>query len=521
MKKILSVVLAVAMLLSVGSMLAFADGETATLEIAVVDGAAPTAVNDVFKVEVRLTSVSTNTLSGVAAEFSYNPEVVALCDSEGNLATKASTLINRADMYDADEEEGVFAFTDRSVDFANGDVSYSLYIHQDQKDIAGAADTGITLEGDYALPFTVISMYFKVIGEGSADIALKDTSIVNYAPGKEVVLSYVNPTIVIAGGDTPEPEKKTITSIADATLDAVDAPAEGADDVTVALPTTVTATLSDGTTVELPVAWEPTAITVTSADAGKELTAAGTVTVDADTYELAEGVAATVTASLKVNENDEPTPPETKTITAIDAVEVTTYVGAAPVLPEKVTAKVGDEETVDVDVVWDAVAAPTEAGTTTVDGTITVPDGYVLAEGVTTTVTATITAVDAPVPSKLPVVAELVCVDGSQGKVVQMKLSLNEDYDGDAEAALDGSDIVVAFNFMNGNTPVQRQAVFQIISKNAVVSGDVAMGFTGVAIPEGTTSITAGIVQNFDPVADITVDNLGEAIAVAAPITIE
>src|SRR5699024_8934914 len=104
------------------------------------------------------------------------------------------------------------------------------------------------------------------------------------------------------------------------------------------LPEKVTVEYSDETTAEVAVVWK----TIDSSDYEE----GGTFRVTGEVEGTEEEAEAAVTVEVVEPE------PEIESITP---VEVTTDVGAAPELPEKVTVEYSDETTAEVAVVWEAI----------------------------------------------------------------------------------------------------------------------------------------------------------------------
>lgn len=508
MKKILSVVLALAMLLSVGSMIAFA-AETSTLAI-VIDGDAPTKIGDVFKVNVVVKDMSANTFSGVAPKFNYNTAVIAPANAKGELVTKvAQAIVARDDMYDADEEEGVFAFEGREVNFETGFVKYSLYIHQSQTEFPNAKKEGIPMTGDYAAPFTIFSMYFKVIGEGDSLFAFADECEINYAPGQMAELSFEVPTIKIGeGGDEPDKDKVVTAFEASATVDLADVADFDASAIV------VKATV-DGKEEAIAVDWDKEDIAKV-----KAATEAGTIEVKGTLPEgyVTEGEVKIV-ATITVTKTDTDPVPD-KTVKSVEAVNVPPVIAGATEagLPTKVKATLADGTEVELDITWEDVDLTTP-GTKTVKGTVSSTDEEIIIPDEFKTVEATVVVVEA---SNLPVIVTPVWKDTPNGKFLAIAASLNPNYDGDAAAAL-ADEIVIAVNYLNGTTPVfedgKKSVRFITVSKTAIVEGFETSD--NWAAPKAATLIEASAVQYFDPEAPISGDNLGQGVAIAASIPVK
>ena len=194
------------------------------------------------------------------------------------------------------------------------------------------------------------------------------TANMSDATTKEVSVTW-NPTMI----DTSSAETKTATGTVDGfdgkvtftaivkekpvVIESLETPTtvEVFVGETVALPATVTATMSDATTKEISVTWEPTTIDTSTAG---DKTATGRV----------EGFDGEVTFTVTVKEK----PVVIESLETPTTVEV--FVGETVTLPETVTATMSDATTKEVSVTWNpATIDTTTAGTKTATGTV---DGF-------------------------------------------------------------------------------------------------------------------------------------------------
>ena len=146
-----------------------------------------------------------------------------------------------------------------------------------------------------------------------------------------------------------QPAGKEIKSIADAKISTTVGTAP-------VLPTTVTATYDDKSTGEVKVTWEKIK--------AEKYAKTGTFEVSG----TVEGTDIKAKCVVTVNEKQ----PAVPTITKIAPVEVSTFIGSIPTLPEKVTVTYSDDTTKSVKVTWGSVSADnyTKAGSFDVEGTV-------------------------------------------------------------------------------------------------------------------------------------------------------
>ena len=156
-------------------------------------------------------------------------------------------------------------------------------------------------------------------------------------------------------------KKGTVVAPTISTIDPISATVE--QNGTYTLPAKVTAKMSDNSTKEVNVTWNPA--TVDTSTAGAK-TFTGTV----------EGYTSTVTLTLTVTA-------VAPTISTIDPISATVEQNGTYTLPAKVTAKMSDNSTKEVNVTWNPATVDTStAGAKTFTGTV---------EGYTSTVTLTLT----------------------------------------------------------------------------------------------------------------------------------
>lgn len=481
MKKIVAIVAAVCMIFSLGAFTAFAADSTATVALA-LNGEAPTKVGDEFVVDVVVKDLTSATLNTSMVAVSYDQSVVAPANTN-----VYSSIIERDDSFY--KGTGIYSSTD--VKFGDGMFTYTLYIDPNQTEVVGAKDTGIPYTGD----FTIVSLKFVVVAEGDAKIEVvadPETKIIP-VPGEKSVLSYESADITIGGG-TPSTNK---------VITAIEAPADQTVELNaeVTLPATVKAT-ADGAEVELAVTWDPATIDTTTAG---EKTATGTVTVP-EGYELGEGVSNTVTAKVTVKE--ESTEPTADVIEGIVAPTAAVTVGAEVTLPKTVTAIIkGSDETVELAVVWDGAPDTSAVGETTVTGTVTVPEGYELGEGVTTTVVLTVKVAEAPAKDLPMVVEASYNPNGANGHSLKISAKLNEAYTG--SVTVEDEELTVVVTYLNGKTPIGVRSRATTLGSN----GEITEVLTDGAIPENTTNIEVSVVKGVDFDKVLSETNLGIPVA--------
>ena len=401
MKKIMAMILAVTMLLSVGSFAVFAAGGdpvTLTLEVAgepSTSGAVanPTKADDIFEVTLKATDFTATTVKGLnQVRITWDPAVIVPVTTRGANAAATSgyvhTLPREAENEDG-EIEGIFSYQP-VINIEEGWYDITQYIAPSNENSAKSGGSGYAIPAG-AAEVELWRIRFKVLKEGDTKLAISEEAL--YAPAirfddfdvKSVVTVKPAAISIPYGSTPPVVQDKEITAITAPTFEAVEVGAAAP-----ALPATVNATVKgEETPLALTVTWSGAFDT---AEAGTK-TVTGTVTVPAG-YKLADGVSATVTATLEVKaKEEEPPVDEDKVITAIAAptFEAVEAGAEAPALPATVNATVeGEEATLALTVTWDGAFDTTEAGTKTVTGTVTVPAGYKLADGVSATVTATL-----------------------------------------------------------------------------------------------------------------------------------
>ncbi len=393
MKRFISALLALTMVLAFCSVAAFAaDGVGVTFGLAenpTIGGAVSDAnnikVGDYFEVAVKLSNV-VGGFNSAQVIVEWDPTKVEVVKADGTKATAKNsahnpnvTLLPKQD----DEEETVFNWVDATIfEPDKGSFNITAYLSNGRPE----TPTGYDLGGTTNFDFTTIR--FKALAEG--DTGLKITKYIVSVNGGEfadVTYTPVTYTVKTAEPGPTEPTTKNVTNI--------DFPeikteyTQGDDFVPYeALKAKVTV---DGAVEEMPITWTPN--TVDTAVVG-DTTVTAEVQIPADTaevvYKLAAGVEKTKTYTVKVAEQSV-TPPEDKVIETVDNPEdIDAYVGDEVTLPETVVGHVEGGETVNVPVEWGAVNTKT-AGTKTVNGTLTAPDGYVLKRGLKATVKVNVT----------------------------------------------------------------------------------------------------------------------------------
>ncbi|MCH5187731.1 MAG: Ig-like domain-containing protein [Oscillospiraceae bacterium] len=411
MKKIMAMILAVTMLLSVGSFAVFAAGGdpvTLTLEVAgepSTSGAVanPTKADDIFEVTLKATDFTATTVKGLnQVRITWDPAVIVPVTTRGANAAATSgyvhTLPREAENEDG-EIEGIFSYQP-VINIEEGWYDITQYIAPSNENSAKSGGSGYAIPAG-AAEVELWRIRFKVLKEGDTKLAISEEAL--YAPAirfddfdvKSVVTVKPAAISIPYGSTPPVVQDKEITAITAPTFEAVEVGAAAP-----ALPATVNATVEgEEATLALTVTWDGAFDTT---EAGTK-TVTGTVTVPAG-YKLADGVSATVTATLEVKAKEEEPPVEDPEepieIVSVVAPEIEVYVGTASddvkaQLGETVVGLTADGEEVAVNVAWSGTVDTKKVATKSVKGTLTAPEGYVLAKKLTT-VTATVHVVKVP-----------------------------------------------------------------------------------------------------------------------------
>ncbi len=599
MKKFLVALLALTMAFSVCGMVSFAEGSTTvtlaaaanpTIADAVTDFSA-IEVGDVFEVAVKLADIKdVDAFTSAQIILDWDTTKVEVVDSTGAKATsKAKAFTPNEAAFPSEDEDGEDLFVWKGLttyDPEKGEINLTTYLSP------GGVYSKIGYPLNGATDVELFTVRFKALAEGDSGIDIKDQIVymgtskaaATYAPVTITIGAATEPTAIEITAIAPISDVASVEELPDTVVGITDS-----NDVALTVtwdttnvgteagtyPVTGTVTVPEGyvlaegvsatitTNVVIPESTEPepTAVEITAiAPAGDvasvedlpdalvgttaegyvDLTVTwdttnvgteagtypvtGTVTVP-EGYVLAEGVSATVTANVVIPESIEPEP------TAIEITAIAPIGDFASVeeLPDTVVG-ITDSNDVALTVTWDTTNVGTEAGTYPVTGTVTVPEGYVLAEGVSATVTTNVVIPEStePEPEPEPVGPEDVPVAGTVetapastgGTLVLVKLALNGDYLGGTDAAADAltdETVYVFFNYMNGNTPIS-DVTLTTTSVAEIKAGTSVAGTT--VIPEGTTKVVFGVVQGVDPNNIISTENLGTAVAVLDPISI-
>ena len=489
MKKILTLILAVAMILSVCAVPVFAAEPSLT---AVADKTA-CSKDDIIKVDFVVDGVSN--VAAVKVQFKYDTEKLQVWNSKTDAAaTKAADVfVQRSDMYDADEETGYWVRRERSFDFEAGTGYYTIGLEATLPE----GQTGVPIDG----PFTAVTVYFKAIADGQAAIDVivdpvdrNNTSIVNEIVDGKVkeadIVSSVTTIQIGEGGEQPQPS----TVIAKINTE-IPEEVESIDQ----LPEKISVTLDDETVVEVAVTW-------TKAEDG-------TITGTVEGYTFAEGVS--LTSKLAEQQGGED---EDKVVSGLagDPIEVE----SVEQLPEKIKVTV-DGETVEIDVTWDTEGVVDGEGT----AKAILPDGYKYADGVE--ITATVKKAEQPEEPEEPSVSEtgpiLIIATAKRAADAADKIQLditfarNEDFDGDTKVEDDErvTLIYTLYKIVNGvRVPVSNSV---ILANTLTLSGMLDFEYLGTELTGDAVSIS--LVKDFDKAAAISGDNLGTPIA--GGVTIE
>lgn len=366
LKKIISLVLVFAMMVTVFSAVAVsADGAaTANLEFVAYDNDGnPVAGNleagNTYQIGIKLTAISEKKFQSAQVAVHYNTDTIEIVDKNGDPATKAKdAFIDRADIYDAEEEAGYYAKVAAKIDTANALLIYALGMDKD------AGVTSVDNDGE----FEVVKFRIKAKKDGQTGISIATSAL---GEGK---YDASNPDGIIA--TTPSEATVTIVPVAFRIGDVaytsavVDSGAVfdkkvgfgvAADSVieTLLNKVKVTYTDEDGASVDVDSAITWTAPANYNPEKAGSYTFAGSVAVP-ETINY-KGTAIKVNAVVTID----------KLKVAADAeIAVSAKANEAPVLPATVEVELDDSSKAELSVAWAAVS-DTTAGKRDVEGTLT------------------------------------------------------------------------------------------------------------------------------------------------------
>lgn len=366
LKKIISLVLVFAMMVTVFSAVAVsAEGAaTANLEFVAYDNDGnPVAGNleagNTYQIGIKLTAISEKKFQSAQVAVHYNTDTIEIVDKNGDPATKAKdAFIDRADIYDAEEEAGYYAKVAAKIDTANALLIYALGMDKD------AGVTSVDNDGE----FEVVKFRIKAKKDGQTGISIATSAL---GEGK---YDASNPDGIIA--TTPSEATVTIVPVAFRIGDVaytsavVDSGAVfdkkvgfgvAADSVieTLLNKVKVTYTDEDGASVDVDSAITWTAPANYDPEKAGSYTFAGSVAVP-ETINY-KGTAIKVNAVVTID----------KLKVAADAeIAVSAKANEAPVLPATVEVELDDSSKAELSVAWAAVS-DTTAGKRDVEGTLT------------------------------------------------------------------------------------------------------------------------------------------------------
>ncbi len=405
MKKFVSALLAVTMLLTFCGVAAFAaDTTVITLGLAktpsidgVVSDPANIHVGDVFEVAVKFTNIQGESFTSAQVIVNWDPAKVQPLDSTGVDATTKKKVVNPniAILPEEDEDgEDLFDwFANTVIDTEKGELNLTTTISPSNK----VAKIGYPLNG--VKEFDFFTLRFKALGEGSTGIAINKQILYLGTSKAELTVEPVEFTIK---GSEPGPVLDKITAI-----EAPVVPAEVTVDDEVKLPATAKATVEGKTeAVELPITWTPASVDTSKAG---EVAIKGVV--DTTGYEVDANVKTEYEFKITVKEK-EPVPPAVKTITKIEApvIDLEVEEDTTVELPSEVDATVeGETQPLKLALTWQPDMVDTTApGETTIKATAAIPEGYEVAEGVAVEFEFTVTVIPKePVPPTVKTITEI------------------------------------------------------------------------------------------------------------------
>lgn len=372
LKKIISLVLVFAMMVTVFSAISVsADAATATLSfVAYNNDGTPVTGNLVagstYQIGVQLSDISKKAFKSAQFAIHYNKDIVELVDKNGNAATKArDVFVGRADIYNADEEEGYYEQVNAKFDTANELIIYALGMSKD------AGVTSVKNDGS----FEVFKFRVKALKNGQTGISIADST---FGAGK---YDASNPTGIIVS-DPSDPVVDTTVTVEPVAFRVGDVSyvsgtpktavftanyaigAKKADEVVADLTAKyatvdVTYTDDEGGTADktASITWAAPANYNSDAAGTYEFTGAVTAPEGVNYTGAAITVKANVTVDkLKVDKDAE--------------ISVNAKAGETPVLPATIEADLNDSSKAELAVTWAAIT-DTSAGTRDVEGTLT------------------------------------------------------------------------------------------------------------------------------------------------------
>ncbi len=393
MKKIVSLILALAMVLSIGGVSVFAaDDVTITLEVAktpsynnFVGADDLDAKDEMFEVVVKINNVNYAKTKLADIGISWDPNILTPVTHLGVDATRVISTNSGADYprVNVDEGTGSYDWGLSKVDAAAGTYLLTAYPDLD------TYPTGVDIPaGKTSLEFA--KLFFKVkntgdpkfkVGSTTADVA---AVYFGDASGAEVkVLAAFDDTNHITIGETTADKEVTGLSGDAIVVNSVEE-----------LPDNITVVLADGSTDTIAVTWDTTAVVDGQGTATAKLPAG---------YKYQDGVAA-ITATVK-----KPAPTD-KEVTGLAGDPI--VVNSVDELPNPIKVNLVGGETADVTVEWDTTAVVDGEGTATAK----LPAGYKYQDGVEA-ITATV---------KKPVVSDNKVVESVETQLPTSAADVNE-----------------------------------------------------------------------------------------------
>lgn len=360
LKKIVSLVLVFAMMVTVFSAVSVSSDTTATAKLSFVSyNANGSAVEGnletgkVYLIGVQLTDISEKCFKSAQVAVHFDNTVLQLVDENGKAASDYDVVVERTDLYDSkNNKNGHFNSVDCKGSNENGLFTYAIGMDKS----SSLKEQGVSNDGK----FEIVKFRVKTLKKGKTDLSLatsaygegeydpsNDTGIIVTTPS-EATVAFTAPVFRVGNisyvSGTPE-------TVSDKNV----ALGTSAADVVKVLPSTVKVEYTDDEsgkeTKDSSVTWTAPA----SYDASK----AGTYifTGSITTPENYTGAVLTVNTSVVVSKLK---------VKADTEIKVNAKSGSAPVLPSKVEAELENGTKTQLSVKWDAVADTT--GTKDVNG---------------------------------------------------------------------------------------------------------------------------------------------------------
>ncbi len=196
-KKIVSLMLVLAMVVSVFSTLTVAAAGTANLGFTIYEADGTTEVNGnlevgkIYYASIALSDISAKKVKTAQITANYNTDVIDLVNENGEVATDYDVVIERTDIYDPKyNKTGVFEVMELKT--ANGMIDYTISIAKEMD--ASLKETGVDCDGTYE----IIKVRFKTKKNGQIGfgIATSELGEGNYNPSNANGVIFTNPDAV-------------------------------------------------------------------------------------------------------------------------------------------------------------------------------------------------------------------------------------------------------------------------------------------------------------------------------------